>query len=171
MSNKKMIILVLIIIIYLFSCMSCSSVVSLIAIFGSRFNENVSGILDDNVSGILGDIVSGILGDNVSGILGDLVSGNGFKFYENVVKMGNDQQLTSGFSIGLDDNGCVNNINVELAAEHCYTGMGGCEGFFVYDSKNSDRICFKTNIDTDNKTYATGVFQKDNPNCGYFVKE
>ena len=135
--------------------MSCSSVVSLIAIFGSRFNENISGIL----------------GDDVSGILGDLVSVNGFKFYENVVKIGNDQQLQQkGMSIGIDDNGCVNNINVELAAKHC-NWNSDCEGFFVYDSKNKGRVCFKTNIDTDNKTYAADVFQKDNPNCGYFVKQ
>ena len=151
-NNQMIIVVVLLIIIYLFSCMSCSSVVSLIAIFGSRFNENISGILDVDVSGILGN----------------LVSVNGFKFYENVVKMGNDQQMTSRFI--LDDNGCVNNMNVEFAAEFC-NPKSNCEGFFVYDSKNKGRICFKTNIDTDNKTYATDVFQKDNPNCGYFVKE
>jgi len=177
-NNQMIIVVVLLIIIYLFSCMSCSSVVSLIAIFGSRFNENisgilgddVSGILGDDVSGILGDDVSGILGDDVSGILGDRVSGNGYKFYENVFKMGNDQQLQPQPHSAIDDNGCVNNINVESAAKYCNPNSD-CEGFFVYDSKNKGRVCFKTNIDTDNKTYAADVFQKDNPNCGYFVKQ
>lgn len=92
---------------------------------------------------------------------------NGYRFYENVAKMGSDQKsnVTDG-----DTGGCIDDISVNDATVRC-NKQYDCEGFFVYDSKNSDRVCFKTKIDTNNKTYTTDVFKENNPNCGYFVKE
>ena len=92
---------------------------------------------------------------------------NGYRFYENVARMGSDQKSSV---TGGDNNGCINNLSVNDATGRC-NQQSDCQGFFVYDSINPGRVCFKTKIDTNNKTYTTDKFKETNPNSGYYVAD
>ena len=88
-----------------------------------------------------------------------------YNFYENVLRFGNYPTDFQNSSLG-----CRNDISINQAVNLCNTHPSAdCDSFFVYDSENRTRVCFKNNMDiTKNVRY-----HNDNryPNSGMYVKK
>ena len=64
-----------------------------------------------------------------------------YKFHPNVLQFGTEPELDFQES----SLGCKDNLSIDYASELC-NNADDCNSFFVYDSQNDTRICFKNNI-------------------------
>lgn len=74
---------------------------------------------------------------------------------------------------GTEDGGCKNAMDINSSKELC-NNSPECDGFFAYARNDSDRVCFKTNVDTSNnvKTPSESWINTTNAqNSAFFVKD
>ena len=79
---------------------------------------------------------------------------------------------TTGIALsGTESAGCKNNMDFASSRELC-DNSPECDGFFAYARNESDRVCFKTNVDTSNiANSATPDWKKNAPEMAFFVKK
>ena len=81
---------------------------------------------------------------------------------------------TSGMALpGTESSGCKNNMNIDSSMELC-NGSPECDGFFAYTRNDSDRVCFKKNVDTSKnvkKANQNWISNNNAQNSKFFVKE
>lgn len=82
--------------------------------------------------------------------------------YPSVIDFGTSSKLES--LDGIDNNGCINNLSLVNAKEKC-NSSSSCNGFYIYDTTNPSRVCFKSEIDTTKQQKKT-----TSANSSFFVK-
>jgi hypothetical protein len=81
---------------------------------------------------------------------------------------------TRGIALpGTEESGCKNAMDLNSSKELC-NNSPECDGFFSYARNDSDRVCFKTNVDTSNNVKTPSQDWINNNNAqesGFFVKD
>ena len=145
------------------------------SIQGCKVTGCLDGLIDGSKSSSMEINAVNNAVNNATGSSGSTIKG-GTGIAENYEKfplvMGWDG--TTGITLsGTESGGCKNNMDFASSRELC-DNSPECDGFFAYARNDSDRVCFKTNVDTSNIANSASpdwINSANAPNSAFFVKK